>query len=777
MNLRKADKTLKRARQGQDIVPIKAHLTTTICLTNKDALVSVIRLDGISYDDKSMAQLENYTTALNNTLLNLHHPRIGVWSCMLRRNVDIDVNKDLNNAFSRDFARRYQGNVGDNIRDNNFYLAVVYEPSGIGKQSSLFKKKDTKLFRAAIEEGIDFLDARVEGLMSGLAAYKPVLLGIDGPRCSEIGRFYTDLLYFKPHAVPVQTQNLANAVFNRRLLFGHEIIEIRHHTDSTYAGVLAIKEYCENTSPDMFVELSSLPFEFNFVQSFCCVDKSKAKNLLETQRNILVSSGDLAQSQIAAIEEGLDDLISGRFSIGEHNASLIIHAEDGQQLKQYIKDAETAFQSPGIVSIREDLANEAHYLCQLPGNHMYRPRVSPITSRNFASMAPMHGTPRGKKDGNWWGKAVIPFITDCGQAYYHSNHIADTGSLGIYGMTGAGKTVLMNSLQVMLCRDNIRHVNFDKDEGSKVMIHAIGGNYYTFNIGEPTGINVFQALEPTPANIYFIVDLIELLVEGLSTNERQMVEKAVRAVYDLTDPRLRRLSALMSFLDPTVENGVSERLKEWTGHHRNGWVFDNDIDTLKMGDITGFDFTELLDHEHVRTPVVSYLLHRLMELIDGTPICIWMDEFWKLLKHEYFRESFLENQYKTIRKNEGCLILATQSPADAIRSPIARTIIEQTPTTIFVPNERASKEDYTEGFQLTEAEWSIFSPLTKDSRRFLVKQGDTSLIARLPLHGMDDELAVLSGRKGNNEVFEALRLPDGSLPDDWIAQYQRAAVK
>jgi hypothetical protein len=42
---------------------------------------------------------------------------------------------------------------------------------------------------------------------------------------------------------------------------------------------------------------------------------------------------------------------------------------------------------------------------------------------------------------------------------------------------------------------------------------------------------------------------------------------------------------------------------------------------------------------------------------------------------------------------------------------------------------------------------------------------------------MDDELAVLSGRKGNNEVFEALRLPDGSLPDDWIAQYQRAAVK
>jgi hypothetical protein len=37
---------------------------------------------------------------------------------------------------------------------------------------------------------------------------------------------------------------------------------------------------------------------------------------------------------------------------------------------------------------REDLALEAAFWAQLPGNFPVRPRKAPITSRNFAAMAP-----------------------------------------------------------------------------------------------------------------------------------------------------------------------------------------------------------------------------------------------------------------------------------------------------------------------------------------------------------------------------------------------------
>ena len=39
---------------------------------------------------------------------------------------------------------------------------------------------------------------------------------------------------------------------------------------------------------------------------------------------------------------------------------------------------------------REDLALEAAFWAQLPGNFSFRPRKSPITSRNLAAMAPLH---------------------------------------------------------------------------------------------------------------------------------------------------------------------------------------------------------------------------------------------------------------------------------------------------------------------------------------------------------------------------------------------------
>lgn len=777
MILRKKHDKFKRAREGQKVVPIKAHLTENICLSNADSLISVVRLDGLAYEDKSLDQLETYKRLLNTTYQNIHSPRLGLWNCMLRRETTAEVNTALNCDFSTTFAKKYSDKLDGRVRENRYYLALVYKPPKVGVLGAAFnKRKDRSAFQGSIEDGIEFLENKTREVLQALESYAPYWLGVDANKRSEVGRFYSDLLYFQPHEIPVRTENMANSVFNRRLLFGHEVVEIRHHTESTFAAVLGIKEYAEETTPDMFVQLNSLPFEFNFVQSFLCIEKNKAKRMMEQQRNVLVSSGDVAQSQISSINDALDDLISGRFSLGEHNASLIVHAKTTKALKEHVNQAQVAFQEPGISVVREDIANEAHYLAQLPANTLYRPRVSPITSLNFSSMAPMYGTPRGKKEGNHWGKAILPFLTVTGQPYYHSNHMDDTGSCGIYGMTGAGKTVLMNSIEAMLRRDNIRHVNFDKDEGSKVLIHALGGHYYSLYTGKPTGINLFHALEPTPRNTYYIVDLIMLLVGSLTAQQRDMVEKAVHSVYALK-PQNRRLSSLLNFLDPTIDDGVAARLKEWTGDNRNGWVFDCAENTLVLGDVTGFDFTELLNNDQVRTPVVSYLMHRIMELIDGTPICIWMDEFWKLLKHDYFREVFLEDQYKTIRKNEGCMILATQSPADAINSDIARTIIEQTPTTIFLPNERATKEDYTEGFQMTPAEWDIFSGLTKSSRQFLVKQGDSSVLAQLPLEGMNDELNILSGRKANNVIFESLRQEDGTLPKNWIEQYQQAVGK
>ena len=174
-----------------------------------------------------------------------------------------------------------------------------------------------------------------------------------------------------------------------------------------------------------------------------------------------------------------------------------------------------------------------------------------------------------------------------------------------------------------------------------------------------------------------------------------------------------------------------------------------------------------------------YLLHRMEEVIDGRRFAYFMDEFWKWLFDEAFSE-FAFNKQKTIRKQNGLGVFATQSPTDVLRSPIARAIIEQCSTEIYLPNPRANRRDYVDGeggengdFGCTETEFETIKNFSEDSRIFLVKQGQNSAVARLDLAGFDDELAIISGSTDNIELLHKVMEEVGENPDDWIPVFQQ----
>src|SRR3546814_5699069 len=100
-----------------------------------------------------------------------------------------------------------------------------------------------------------------------------------------------------------------------------------------------------------------------------------------------------------------------------------------------------------------------------------------------------------------------------------------------------------------------------------------------------------------------------------------------------------------------------------------------------------------------------------------------MDEFWKILDGSGGLKEFAKNKQKTIRKQNGLGIFATQSPEDALQSDISAALIEQTATLVLLPNPNASREDYVEGLKLTDAEYQVVKSLDERSRCSLVKQG------------------------------------------------------
>ena len=141
------------------------------------------------------------------------------------------------------------------------------------------------------------------------------------------------------------------------------------------------------------------------------------------ERLVEMSARDRAASQIEGLDAALDDLMSNRFVMGEHQASVVVYGDTPRRLADHLARARAILADSGLVVAREDLGLEAAFWAQFPGNFALRLRPAAITSRNFASFAPFHTHPHGQPDGNHWGPAVTTLRTSAGSPYAFNFHV------------------------------------------------------------------------------------------------------------------------------------------------------------------------------------------------------------------------------------------------------------------------------------------------------------------------------------------------------------------
>jgi type IV secretory pathway VirB4 component len=83
---------------------------------------------------------------------------------------------------------------------------------------------------------------------------------------------------------------------------------------------------------------------------------------------------------------------------------------------------------------------------------------------------------------------------------------------------------------------------------------------------------------------------------------------------------------------------------------------------------------------------------------------------------------------------------------------------------VYFANPSAAWEDYGEGgMKRSRAEFDIVRTLPQGSGLFLLCQGPSSVVAQLPLAGLEDEIAVLSGRESTVRLLD--EMPGSVLAD------------
>jgi type IV secretion system protein VirB4 len=813
---------IRREITAAQRIPYAAHVAPSVISTEFGDYIQVFRLGGASFETSDDEELNNWHERLNVLWRNVAGPNVALWTHVIRRRAAIAAasspapRREADCMFADGLHEKYHRRLShETLMINDVYLAVVHRPTA-GAASGLLSKALTKTQRGgsqwSLSDALDACEKLRQTLLASLARYEPEILGVyqaGSICCSALLEYLGMLINGEWQRTPLPKGPIKLALATSRLLFGTEAIEYRSPSATRVGAMLGIKEYPTPSVVGMYGRLLSAPFSFVATQSFSFLTKATGQSLLQRQFNRMSNAGDFAVSQALELKDALDALTSNEFVMGDHHFSLQVIADVAEAadtsrggrlktLNDHIALARSMLADTGMLVAREDLAMEAAFWAQLPGNFPLRPRKAPITSRNFAAMAPFHNYPIGRAHGNHWGDALSLFISSARSPYYFSLHASDpsdpdggsrkdAGHTLICGPTGSGKTVFIGFLVAMLSRQGVTQVIFDKDRGLEILVRALGGEYLPLKNGLPTGLNPLQ-LPVTPGNVEFLKAwLRELSRGGMSplraasnpVREAADLDQALRGTLSL-EPQARRLSRLVEFLDPTDPEGLHARLAPWCESCRGdyAWVFDNVRDTvmprLSGRALCGFDVTEFLDHALTRAPITLYLFHLVRQLLDGRRLVCWMDEFWRLLADSAF-ESFAKDGPKTWRKLNAVMCLATQSPSDVLCSPISRTLVEQTPTKVFFPNADANCSEYTAGFGLTEREYRLIKDqLEPGSRSFLVKQAHHSVVCQLDLKGFDGELAVISGRATQVKRMQQIISVAGEDPKSWLPEFLAA---
>ena len=770
----------------ETFIPYIRHIDEMIVALESRALMSTIALNGVSFETADVLDLNGLHRSLNTLYRNIADERLSLWTHVVRRRDNAYPEGHFSNRFSGGLNAKYRERMmREELFRNDLYLSLVWHPSGdpLEKAANLLARlrRARRSATEVDENALKLLRDKVADVTAGLKRFEPRQLSLyehEGILFSEQSEVLHQIVGGRREPIPLTEGRISSAIYSDRVIFGRETVEIRHEADSRYAGMFGFKEYPATTRSGMLDGILTAPFELILTQSFAFASKPDARTIMGRKQNQMVSAGDKAASQIDELVDAMDDLESNRFVLGEHHLSLAVFAPSVKDLTDHMAKARAHLTSGGAVVAREDLGLEAAWWAQLPGNFRYRARSGAITSRNFAALSPFHSYPTGQKDGNEWGPAVAILKTASGSPFYFNFHHGDLGNTFVCGPSGAGKTVLLNFMLSQLEKHDPHMVFFDKDRGADLFVRAAGGTYLPLRNGATTGCAPLKALDLASAgNKVFLTRWIGKLVGSaireLTVTELRDIASAVDGLADLPVER-RSIGALRTFLDNSSLEGIASRLRRWERGGPLGWVFDNESDDIGIGaKFIGYDMTDFLDNEEIRTPLMAYLFFRIEQLIDGRRIIIVIDEFWKALQDDGFRD-LAQNKLKTIRKQNGLMLFATQSPRDAIVSPIAHTLIEQCPTQIFLPNPRGDRADYIDGFKLTEREFELVSrELSVESRRFIVKQGHNSVVAELKLNGFNDELAILSGRTANVELADAIQVELGASNEAWLTAFQK----
>lgn len=514
-----------------------------------------------------------------------------------------------------------------------------------------------------------------------------------------------------------------------------------------YIRTISVRAYPTTSSPGLLDRLNELGISYRWVCRYLPLDKEDARRAVTTVRKrwFAKRKGVLALLKEAITREPsvLEDpdaaaksidadaalaILGGDFaSIGYFTPTVTLMDEDAGRLADRVREVEGAINRAGFVCKVEDVNAVEAWIGSVPGQAYADLRRPLVSSLNLCDMMPMsaiwpgptrnaHLTSECIKRGHPGAQPPLLFARTAGTTSFRFDlHQGDVGHTMVIGPTGAGKSVLLNTIAMQWLRyPEAQIFFFDKGASSRASTLLAGGQF--FYLGGDGGELAFQPLadiEDSESRAWaqeWVEDLVA--AEGVPVVP-QVKEEIWSGLRNLAaGPKEQRTLTLLA---ATVQDqAVKSALTPYTLSGPHGHLLDANENTLQSARWQTFEMAELMTNRAALAPVLTYIFRTLERRFDGRPTLLVLDEAWLFLDQGAFAAKIRE-WLKTLRKFNVAVVFATQSLSDVARSTIAPALIESCPTRIFLPNPDAATPqiaDLYSGFGLNDQQIRIIASAT-----------------------------------------------------------------
>lgn len=506
-----------------------------------------------------------------------------------------------------------------------------------------------------------------------------------------------------------------NPIYLDKLIGGQEFIGgIIPKIGNKFIQVIAVDGFPQESLPGMLNKLSQFPSIYRWSSRFIFMDQHEAEAMLEKYRKkwkqkvrgffdqlFNTNSGRIdldAQAMVDDAEGALADTKSGIIAQGFLTTTIILMGENRQDIEDDARNIAKEISALGFNTRIETINAIEAYLGSLPGHGVENIRRPIVHTLNFADLLPSSSIWTGNEN------APCPFYANNSPALMHcvttgyspfrlNLHVGDVGHTLVFGPTGSGKSTLLCTIAAQFRRyENASIFAFDKGMSMYALTKAAGGDHYELGNAD-NSVLAFCPLQyiSTSSDKAWAATWIEEILKLNSIDVT--VERRTQISSTLNNMAENNSYTMTDFVNLIQDNAIRDALRDYTLEGQMGSIFDAEQDNLSLSNFMCFEIEELMQLQpRFAIPVLQYIFRRIELSLNGQPGMIILDEAWLMLSHEMFKEKIRE-WLKVLRKANCLVILATQSLADASKSTIFDTLLESTPTKIFLPNPNALVEE------------------------------------------------------------------------------------